>query len=102
MGKLFTALKRALLLILLIFILYITTHQWLGRLTYEALFWARYIVEPILEPYYSGQTGMLDGPYRLIMWLLSLLIEVIVYTAFFYYLKMWCRERTSRIKANAA
>jgi hypothetical protein len=101
-NKVFSAFRWALLIILLSFILYLLTHKWISWITYEALFWARHIVEPFLEPYYHGRTGMVDGPYRMIMWGLSLLIELIVYTVIVFLLIRWRSKRgaLSQLKSD--
>jgi hypothetical protein len=66
----------------------------LSGMSWEALFWGQRIVKPFLEPHFHGETGMLDGPYRMILWLLSIVLESIVYTIFFYLLIGWRRKRS--------
>ena len=75
---------------------YLRAPDWYMDISFRVLFWAQWVVTPFLEPHYRGRTGMLDGPYRMINWGLSLLVELAVYTAFFYWLIGWFRRRFLR------
>lgn len=78
----------------------IVSHKSIGVIASNILFWGVEIVEPFLEPHFHGKTGMLDGPYRMILWFVSLLIELIAYTLFFYLLIDWRRKRSLKAESQ--
>jgi hypothetical protein len=92
--RLFIAFLWGLIVTVITCLIAVVFNQSIGVITGKVLFWGVEIVEPFLEPYFHDKTGMLDGPYRMILWLLSIVLELIVYTFFFYLLIGWRRKRS--------
>jgi hypothetical protein len=91
--RLFIAFLWGLIVTVITALIAVVSPQPIGYMTYKVLFWGVQIVDPFLEPYFHGKTGMIDGPYRMYMWLLSLLLEWIVYSIFIYLLICWRSKR---------
>jgi hypothetical protein len=93
MMRLLMAFLWGLIVTISTYMIVLFSPQSIGDITYKVLFWGVNIVEPFLEPHFHGKTGMIDGPYRMILWLLSLLLEWIVYSIFIYLLIGWRSKR---------